>query len=373
MKKINLLQFICPSGFYGAEMWILGLAKNLDPNRIHCRLAITRESQGQNLELYKRFVSLGLEADQIRIKDRFDPSAVQKLCRLIRRQKIDIIHTHGYKSDILGLIAAKITGIKAIATPHGFENAPNRKLQLFIRAGCFALRFFDKVAPLSDALEADLRKLKINPGKVRRIMNGVDLAEVEDERNKHSTPSCNNNGEKKIGYIGQMAYRKNIGDLLKAFDALYREHENIRLILVGDGAQRRELEERAKSLSSCGKIDFLGYRNDRLRFLKEMDVFSMTSSLEGIPRCMMEAMAMGVPVAAYEIPGVDKLIVQNETGLMAPFGDVESLKECLKRLLFDEKFSAGIAENGRRYVLENFSAKRMADEYMQLYENMRSS
>ena len=370
MKNINILQFICPSGFYGAEMWILSLAKYLDSERIKCQLAITHESKGQNIELYNRFRSLGLSGHQIRMRGRFDPRGIRQLCQLIKGNEIHIIHTHGYKSDIFGIIAARLTGSKAVSTPHGFENAPNPKLQFFIKLGCVALKYFDKITPLSEGLKSDMERIKINPNKLELIMNGVDLEEVEEEKEKRSDPIYPNEGEKKIGYIGQIAHRKNVGDLLNAFEMLYKEHKNVRLIVIGDGPQRHELEERSKSLASASRIEFLGYRNDRLRFLKEMDLFSMTSSLEGIPRCMMEAMAMEVPVAAYDIPGVDKLIIPNQTGLMAPFGQVEALKQCWERLLFDKPFSTKIAQNGRKHVIENFSAKRMAEEYTRLYQEI---
>jgi glycosyltransferase involved in cell wall biosynthesis len=133
---------------------------------------------------------------------------------------------------------------------------------------------------------------------------------------------------------------------------------------------RKELENFSGSLDSSEKIEFWGYRNDRLRIEKGMDLFCMTSSLEGIPRCMMEAMAMGIPVAAFDIPGVDRLIVHEKTGLLAPFGNIEALKNCWERLLFDETFSADIAKNGRNHVLENFSGRRMAAEYTELFNEM---
>jgi len=312
---MNVLQFICPVGLHGAEMWILALAKNFDPRKINCQLAVTLESEDQNIEIYHRFRALYLEAHQVKMRGRFDPKGIMALCRLIREKKIDIIHTHGYKSDILGLIAARITGIKALSTPHGFDNSKDSKLQLFIKLGCLSLRFL---------------------------------------------------------YVGQLIYRKRVDHLIDTFDLLYREHKNIRLIIIGGGPKRSELEEKARSLPSASRIEFLGYREDRLRLLRELNLFCMTSSLEGIPRCMMEAMGMGIPVAAYNIPGVDKLIIHGKTGLMAEFGQVEELKECWKRLLFDEKFSTQIAQNGRKHILENFSAKRMAEEYTHLYGEMMS-
>ena len=223
MRKINVLQFICPAGFYGAEMWILALAKNLDPERVNCQLAITRESDEQNIEIYNRFQELGLYAHQIKINSRFDPMAIIKLCKLIKRNNVDIIHTHGYKSDIIGIIAAEISGIKAVATPHGFENAKDFKLQMFIRLGCMAFKYFDFVAPLSEELRSDILVHKVRPERIRLIVNGVDLTEVEAEKRENLPLLFPHSEEKRIGYIGQIAHRKNIGDMLDTFDLLYKK------------------------------------------------------------------------------------------------------------------------------------------------------
>ena len=370
MRKLNVLQFICPAGFYGAEMWVLALAKSLDPERVTCQLAITRESEDQNIEVFKRFRELGLSAHQVRMSGRFDLRAVFKLARLLKQEKIDIIHTHGYKSDILGVLAARLAKVKIVATPHGFENANDLKLKLFISLGCMALRYCDRVVPLSEDLMEDMKRIKVNRDRARLIINGVDLDETQSALTESTPPLFDTPEEKKIGYIGQIAHRKNVGDMIRAFDLLYRDHPGIRLVLVGDGPMRDELENMARSLPSSSAIEFLGYRKDRLRVVKELDLFCMTSSLEGIPRCMMEVMSMGVAVAAFRIPGVDKLIIHEKTGLMADFGNVEELKECLERLLFDEKFSQEIAQNGRKHVLENFSAKRMAEEYTKLFQEI---
>jgi glycosyltransferase involved in cell wall biosynthesis len=351
-------------------MWILALVKNLNPEQVTSHLAITRESPGQNIELFRRHQKLGLKSHQLKMGGRFDPRVIISLSQLIRKEKIDIIHTHGYKSDLLGLIAARLTRIKAIATPHGFENAPNRKLQAFIRIGCMALRHFDSVAPLSDDLMHDMRRIGVKQEQTQLIINGVDLDEVERERNAQRPPLYGNTQEKRIGYVGQLSHRKNVGDLIRAFDSLYSTFKQVRLLIIGDGPDRTRLIEISKSLPASDNVEFLGYRDDRLRLVKELDVFSMTSSLEGIPRGMMEAMGLGVPVAAYDIPGVNKLLIHGETGLLAPPGDIEALKRCWERILLDRDFAKTLGANGRRYIVEQFSAKRMAQEYTQLYSRL---
>jgi glycosyltransferase involved in cell wall biosynthesis len=350
-------------------MWILALAKHLDPHKVNCRLTVTHESAGQNLELYHRFKDLGLQADTIEMSGRFDLRGLYGLVNLLRDGRIDIIHTHGYKSDIMGLLAARCAGIKALSTPHGFENVKDLKLQVFIRLGCFVHRFFDRVAPLSEGLESDIKRHKVSSQRIRLILNGVDLSEKEYATNRlHSFGSADR--RRVIGYVGQIAHRKNLGAMIDTFDLLYREHKDVRLLLIGDGKMRSELQNKANMLESADNIEFLGYRGDRLRFIRELDLFCMTSSLEGIPRCMMEAMAMGVPIAAFDIPGVDSLILHEKTGLLAPFGDISALKKCWERILYDAELAKKLAQNGQKHVRKYFSAKRMADEYTALYQEL---
>lgn len=370
-RKLNVLQFICPTGFYGAERWILALANHMDPDEVRCDLVVTKEPESQDLEIVKRFATPEGQSFEIPMKHKFDLSVIGNLCKLIKEREIDIIHTHGYKSDILGVIAAKKAGIISVATPHGFENAEDWKLKLYIKLGCMSLRYFDKVVPLSKQLCKDMEDLRIPEEKVVYIQNGVDLSEVDAVReDPNSGLSHRTEGEKRIGFIGQMISRKNIFDILDIFDDLSKKHNNLRLTLLGDGEERAALEKHAQSLPSCEKIEFLGFRQDRLELLKSFDLFVMTSTLEGIPRCLMETMAMGIPVAAYNIPGIDQLVSHNDTGMLAAPGDKQALASYWEELLFNEDTHTKIADSARSFVLENFSGQRMAREYSELFCSM---
>ena len=106
-KDINVLQFICPTGFYGAERWILALAKHLPKTSIRCDLAVTLENESRDLELVRIFRNECGETFELPMSHRFDIGIINKLVKLIKERDIHIIHTHGYKSDILGVIAAK--------------------------------------------------------------------------------------------------------------------------------------------------------------------------------------------------------------------------------------------------------------------------
>lgn len=366
-EPVKVLQFICPTGFYGAERWILALAKNLDKSKVQCDLAVTVEPNLPELEVEKQFRQQIGQTHKLQMKGRFDIGVVARLCKLIRSQGYQIIHTHGYKSDILGLIAARLTGIRALSTPHGFENADDWKLKAYIGLGNQFLKWFDWVAPLSDQLCRDMSVIGVKASKVRYIQNGVDLDEVELHRTDgRQLPKS----RKRVGFIGQMISRKNIFDLLDIFDDIASRRDDIELKLLGDGEQRKALEAHASKLASADRIEFLGFRDDRLEWLKSFDLFAMTSTLEGIPRCLMETMAMGVPVAAYNIPGIDQLLFHDKTGLLASLGDKATLTKHWESLLFDPDCSARIATDARHYVLDNFSGKRMAVEYDRLYRDM---
>lgn len=376
MSELRILQFITPAGFYGAERWVLALVRNLKTGRLICDLAVTRENADQDLSVADHFPAQLGQVHYIQLAGRFDFRAVSRLCAIIREREIDIIHTHGYKSDILGLLAARLTGIRCVSTPHGFAGKVSLKLATFIRIGCFMLRFFDAVVPLSEELVKDMERLRVSPQRTRLIINGVDLSEIDEELNlldKKNEDEAEKLDQQtiRIGFVGQMIPRKGIGDLLALFDELYQHDPRLRLVLAGDGAQRPELERQAAALPSAGAIEFLGFRTDRVALMRTFDLFVMTSSLEGIPRCLMEAMAVGVPVVAYGIPGVDQLIEPGITGLTAPLGDRAGLAACCREVI-DEPDQARVrAEAARDLIEREYSAARMAQEYQALFAELK--
>jgi len=305
------------------------------------------------------------------MKGRFDVRVIRSLVNLIREREIDVIHSHGYKSDIIGVIAAKMAGIKSMSTPHGFEETDDWKLNQFIRVGCWSMRYFDLIVPLSVELCNDVRKFNVPESKIVYVRNGVDLTAIDfrSPTQAHANSGQSEDG-RTIGFIGQLIGRKNVQDLLDVFERVARDNPQVRLVLLGDGDAREQYERYAAGLDSVDRIHFKGFLNNPLEHLAGFDLFVMTSTLEGIPRCLMESMAMGVPVAAYDIPGVDQLIDHKETGLLAPLGDKDALEICWQELLWDQQLADQIASNAAHHINDKFSAKRMAREYTDLYRQL---
>ncbi|WP_430414647.1 glycosyltransferase family 4 protein [Marinobacter adhaerens] len=372
MSQIKVLQFISPSGFYGAERWVLAFANNIDPQRMRCDLAVTRESPNQDLRVADYHPDSAGQVHYIDMAGRFDIRSVKTLVNIIREREIDVILTHGYKSDILGLIAGRVAGIRCVSTPHGFSGNVGFKLRMFIRLGTSILRYFDAVAPLSEELVEDMHYFKVPSSKIHFIRNGVDIKDVDATLASDNAHGKSESGRRSIGFIGQLIPRKGLLDLLNAFDRLHECRPGLELQLIGEGRQRPELEEKCTTMKSGPAVKFLGFREDRLELLSTFDVFVMTSSLEGIPRCLMESMAVGVPVVAYDIPGVDQLVEDRVTGLLVPHGDVGALVEACKKVLDDPDLRARLIANARARVEEVYSARRMADEYLELFQQLMS-
>ncbi len=369
-KKINVLQFICSSGFYGAERWVIALAKNMDSSRFRCDLAVTDEGEDGAKELVNNYPKDKGDIYKLKMRHRFDMKVIDELADVIKKKEIDIIHTHGYKSDIIGILAAKKAGIKVVVTPHGFSTNIDFKLKMFIWLGCRMFKHADKVVPLSQQLMADMRRFKVPEHKLVYVQNGVDLSEVEEQREKPNALREAAGERKRIGFIGQMIERKNIAHILEIFDDIASEKPDVDLYLLGDGVSREPLEQMTQSLKHKDRIEFLGFRDDRLEWLQSFDLFVMTSVLEGIPRCLMETMAMGVPVAAYDIAGVDQLVTHDQTGMLATLNDKETLKQHWLELLYNEEKAQDIVSNARQFVYDHFAASRMAREYEEVFEDL---
>ena len=362
-RKLRILQFICPAGFYGAERWVLALGNNSNQDLVSHHLAVTIDPGADKIELIAQYAKLeGLKCFKIKTNGRFDWSAVSRLASLLQEEQIDIIHTHGYKSDIIGIIAAKWAGVKAISTPHGFGEISSLKMRLFVRVGCISYRFFDQVVPLSHELLKEVALRGAPRGKLMMIKNGVDLKEVDA-----ISSSTSKAYPKEMGYIGRLSPGKQVDHIIRAFSSLYKDDQSLYLTLIGDGPCRKELEALAAELGCISNVNFLGFREDRLELLSCFDVFVLASKAEGIPRCLMEAMGMGVPIVAYDIQGVDVLIKNEENGCLAPLGDLKQLTDHVSRILYDSRYAKRLAANAKGVVQSEFSAARMSSEYLALY------
>jgi len=372
-SPLRVAQYICSAGFYGAEKWTVALAANSVRDEVLHELLLTPDSDQTESQLSAEFVGLGLAVTEIPMKSRFDFGVVNDIVSYIQQNDIDIIHTHGYKSDIIGVLAARKSGIKCVCTPHGFDSTSDIKLRLFNFIGRQSFRFFNKVVPLSQDLHDTVKRYGIKKQNLVLINNGVNLLEIDDALRTNVTRSgdqSNSSSAFTIGFIGRLVSGKNLKDLIMVFAQLQINNPAIRLLLVGDGELREELEDLAASACVEATVEFTGFVSNTADYYTKLDLFVMTSVSEGIPRSIMEAMAFGVPVVAYDIPGVNSLIENEKTGTLVPLGDTEALYNAVQFVVNNTSSTTESTKRAREYLENNYSAVRMAREYSSLYFDM---
>lgn len=364
---MNVLQLICPTGYYGAERWIVALANNLNDENLTCKLLIISEDKNSKFELENRYPSRDGNVLKLIMKSRFDTNAIKQLVQVIDEHEIDIVHTHGYKADVIALLAKfRRKSVRILSTPHGFGVVTDLKLKVFHKIGLWSLRYFDAVAPLSPALYKTVKQSGVSSSKLLLIPNGVDLTEMAE----YEIVERNSSKNKRIGYIGRLAQGKQVEVIFRVFNSLWLQDNSLSLHIAGTGDELAFLKDIASKLPSQQAIHFLGFVEQRFELMQTLDLFVMTSVSEGTPRSLMEALFLKVPVVAYDVEGVDQLITNEETGLLAPLNNEDMLEQQCRRILTDSDLVDKVSSNGRARIVNEFSASVMAKRYRSLYSKM---
>lgn len=368
-KPLRVLHLGSPTGLYGAERWILALVKNLPAADVESIVAVIQDEPGEEPALCRQAQALGARTQVFEAPGRLSLSAVGQLRAFIRDNDIDLLHTHFYKTDILGCFATRGTHCRIMTTPHGWSTNAGMKLRVYESLDRIAFRFHDAVVPLSEDLHRELEPLPGLRGKLHLIRNGVDLSEIDSVTSISPALEAYRAGDDfVVGYIGQLIARKRVDTLIRAFAALARREK--RLCIVGEGDARPELERLAAELGVAERVTFYGYRPDRLELLKGFDVFVLPSLLEGIPRCVMESMAAGVAVVGSDIPGTRDIVEDGVTGLLFEPGSADELESKLAALAAEPGLAAKLSQAAETRVRAEYSAATMARRYTELYRRL---
>lgn len=368
MSRCRVMQLGNPTGLYGAERWILALVRHLDSNDVESIVGIIRDDPTLNAPLAREAQAFGVKAHVFEAPGKVNLAAVSQVREFILANDVHVLHTHGYKTDLIGLLATRRTPCRLVSTPHGWSVHAGWKLRLYEGLDRAIFPFFDAVVPLSETMFEELNRLRGVRRHLKLIRNGVDLAEV-DATGALAAEASRWKAENRfvVGYIGQLIPRKGLDVLLEAFARLAEPRKM--LAIVGEGPQRAELEALVGRLGLQEQVAFLGFREDRLALLKGFDVFVLPSRLEGIPRCLMESMAARVAVIASDIPGCRDLVEHGKTGLLFPVDDAGALLEAITQCVAPA-VRERLGRCGRELILERYSAAAMARQYLLLYRQL---
>ena len=353
MRKLNVIHICDKFGMRGST--IHGVSRlfawwfpRFDSERFNVKLYALKHPDASSRALEAEGVSMTYLG-----KSAFDPTVLTAFLSLIKREKADAIHLHGWIAANFGRVAGRLAGIPTIMHEHGVD--PKFPVSQRI-ADKLVSPFNHIVVGVSKSVrEFIIANRSVPPWKVRIIYNGAPLDEfspadpklVSQAREEFGIPS----GCRVIGTIGRLDDQKGITYFLKAARRIMSP--DVRFLVVGDGPKRRELEAEAKSLGLEDNIIFAGHRSDVPVVQTLLDIQVFPSLWEGTPLTVFEALAMGKAVVSTNVDGLGEVLVDGECALVVEPANPDQLADGIQRLLADpdlaDQLRAGAIAQSKKF------------------------
>ncbi len=293
-----------------------------------------------------------------------------RIAGYLRRENIDLVHTHCSIPGFIGRIAAWLAGVPAIVhTVHGFhfhDHTPAWKRSVYVGLERFAGWFTHALLSQNrHDMELAARYGIVPRERLRHIGNGIKLDRFPGSRRNPGVGD-----PLTITCIARLEPVKNHRMLFESARQLKERGHRFRIWAIGDGPLRSEYEALCARLGIQDSVTFLGYREDVPDLLADTDISVLTSVKEGIPRALLESMAMGIPVVATRVNGNREVVRDGETGLMVELDDNRALTEALERLMTDRELRRQIGSRSREVARQEYDESSIAEAILSVYRGL---
>lgn len=297
----------------------------------------------------------GLPLEFIRERGRFDVAVLRQLKEMVERLRPDVLWTNAVKSHFLARAAGLHRKARWLAFHHGYT-ATDLKMRLYNQLDRWSLRAADRVVTVCRPFAQQLERRGIPSARIRiQHMPVSPLAPSSEQALELRRRLGVAAGERIVLTVGRLSQEKGNADALRVF-RLLRDRmpaQPLRLLIVGDGPERRRLGALAGRLGLAQSVIFAGHQDHIAPFYAAADVFLLASHSEGSPNVLLEAMSAGLPVVATRVGGVPELAENGEEALLEDRGDHEALADAVLRLLTDQDLRARFVEHGRRKAAQH--------------------
>lgn len=349
MSRINVL-FVADHLSYEGKMHGVGrffwnVLPRFNRNKYNVIPCVLRKKDALN----DLFISQGIKIRYLG-KTKFSPSTFMILRKIIKEEKIDILHLHQYGSSNFGRLVGFIAGIPVII--HSHDTDPNYPLYQRI-ADLILARFTDRVIAVSEsAKESAIKKRSIREDKVIVMHNAIPLEEFQEltpEQKKEERRRLGINQDYKIvGTVTRLREEKGNKYFLYAAAEVLKVFPKTVFLIVGDGPLREELQNLSKKLNIAENVIFYGFSRNIQRFHSIFDIKVIASVNEGFPLALLEAMAMGKAIVATDVGGPKEILKDGETGLLVPAKDSGALAQKIIYLLGNNQELERLARNAKK-------------------------
>ena len=372
MRIAFLLQDV--GSIYGAERATLDLVEGLRSAGVDARMLLIEEKR---LALRESSLQREIEQRQIPVgvipcRSAFSPALVRGIRSYLDRERVDVLHTVGYKADLHGCLAAcRVERVRTVATVHGWLFRPDLKERFYGWLDVRALRKMDAVVALSRYYHDLLCRKGVRKEMLCLIPSGLDpeTRNLKPETGGPTSPSQPGAYTFSFGMLGRFSSEKNISMFIRALALARARGVECRAVIAGDGPLRETIESEINSAGLKDVVLMAGYM-DRDGFFGEVDLLVTCSKIENLPYGVLEAMARGKPVIATRVGGLPDLIEQGRTGYLVEPEDAKSLADRMEDVARDPGSAARLGLAGRERIEREFALDRMVSRHVELYRTL---
>lgn len=312
-------------------------------------------------------------APLVSIPDRgpWDWRVVSGLLAVCRRENVAVWHGHDYKTNAMGLLLKRFWPMRLVTTVHGWVRHTTRT-PLYYWIDQICLPRYERVICVSDDLLEACLDCGVRPANLLLLENAID---ADDYARSRSVPEAKTalglpTTGLLIGAVGRLSDEKGFDILIRSIHALLQRGFDVRLVIVGEGGERANLERLIGELGLQDRVTLAGWQADVRGYFEAMDVFALSSHREGLPNVVLEAMALEVPVVATRVNGVPRLVQDGRNGFLVNAGNVDELTTALLALLGDEEFRGQFRATGRRTVEGRYSFRTRMEKMKRIYDGL---
>jgi glycosyltransferase involved in cell wall biosynthesis len=357
----------------GPEKTILLGAAGADTGRFHVTVCYIRDRRDTNFTLGERARALGVDYVEVEERHSVDPSILPKLTRLILERRIDLVHAHEYKTDLVALLLARRTGIVPLATAHGWTGQSARERRLYYPVDKRLLAMYPRVLAVSTDIKRELVRHGARDERVTVILNSIDSVAFRRDPARVGSIRASlgiESSDVVIGAVGRIERQKRFDLLIDVMATLVPSRPALRLVIVGNGSLLAEHQARAARLGLGDRCRFLGHREDIVDLHHAFDLFVQSSEYEGTPNAVLEAMAMETPLVATDAGGTSELARPDQDGLIVPCLDEAGLRSAIDRALVDPSAARARASSARRRIESDLSFEARTRRLEHIYAEM---
>lgn len=363
---LRVAQVIAPAPIGGLESVVSELIKAArEDGQPMCCLLLLPESTPVPAA-FAELQSQGADIIRIPAPHRRYRQQYRSLLRALRARNIQLLHSHGYHADVLTRFCARVLRLPHVSTLHGFVGA-TRRGRLYEALQLYALRGASAVVAVSETVSLRARQRGLSDDRVHVITNAAPEIEAlsrTDARRVLGIPDT----QSLLGWVGRMSSEKEPVSFAQLL-ARFAHDDSVAGVMLGDGPLMAEVQHVVAASDPPARLYTPGVVPAAGRLISAFDALIVTSSTEGTPMVVLEAMSAGVPVVSTAVGGVPQLLA-NDAGVLVPFGDADGMYNAVRAVLSDEPYASQLSRAAQARVRASYSREAWWKRYRALYESV---